>query len=27
MEGIRYEVAEVLPYNGYERRGQVIQYG
>lgn len=25
--GLRYEVAELLPFNGYERRGQVIQYG
>jgi hypothetical protein len=26
-DGLRYEVAELLPFNGYERRGQVIQYG
>jgi hypothetical protein len=26
-DGVRYEVAELLPYNGYERRGQVIRYG
>jgi hypothetical protein len=25
--GLRFEVAELMPYNGYERRGQVIQYG
>lgn len=25
--GTRYEVAELLPRNGYEVRGQVIQYG
>lgn len=27
VAGVRYEVAELLPYNGYERRGRVIQYG
>jgi hypothetical protein len=27
MDGLRYEVAELLPFNNYERRGQVIQYG
>lgn len=26
-DGVRYEVAELLPFNNYERRGQVIQYG
>lgn len=26
-DGSRYEVAELLPFNGYERRGQVIRYG
>lgn len=27
MDGaVRYQVMELLPYNGYERRGQVIQY-
>ena len=26
-EGIRMEVAELLPYNGYERRARVVQYG
>lgn len=26
-DDIRYEVAELLPFNNYERRGQVIQYG
>ena len=26
-DGKRFEVAELLPFNGYERRGQVIQYG
>jgi hypothetical protein len=25
--GVRFEVVELLPYNGYERRGQVVQYG
>lgn len=25
--GIKFEIAELLPFNGYERRGQVIQYG
>lgn len=25
--GMRFEVAELLPFNGYEVRGQVIQYG
>lgn len=25
--GIRYEVRELLPFNGYERRGRVVQYG
>lgn len=25
--GITFEIAELLPFNGYERRGQVIQYG
>jgi hypothetical protein len=26
-EGVRMEVVELLPYNGYERRGRVVQYG
>lgn len=26
-QGIRWEVAEILPDNGYERRAQVIRYG
>ena len=26
-DGLRFEVAELLPFNNYERRGQVIQYG
>jgi hypothetical protein len=26
-DGIRYEVRELLPYNGYERRARVVQYG
>lgn len=26
-DGMRFEVAELLPYNGYERRGRVVQYG
>jgi hypothetical protein len=25
--GTRLEVAELLPYNGYERRAQVVRYG
>jgi hypothetical protein len=25
--GVRFEVVELLPFNGYERRGQVVQYG
>lgn len=25
--GVRLEVAELLPYNGYERRGRVVSYG
>lgn len=25
--GVRYEVVELLPYNDYERRGQVVFYG
>lgn len=28
MDGsTKYEVAELLPYNGYERRAQVVRYG
>lgn len=27
MGGLRYEVVELLPFNNYERRGQVVQYG
>jgi hypothetical protein len=27
VNGLRYEVVELLPYNGYERRGKVVQYG
>lgn len=26
-DGLHFEVVELLSYNGYERRGQVIQYG
>lgn len=26
-EGFRFEVAELLPYNGYERRALVVRYG
>jgi hypothetical protein len=26
-DDVRYEVGELLPFNGYERRGQVLQYG
>lgn len=26
-DGINFKVSELLPYNGYERRGQLIQYG
>jgi hypothetical protein len=26
-DGIRWEVADVLPYNQYERRAQVMRYG
>lgn len=26
-KGIRWEVAELLPYNNYEQRGQVVRYG
>jgi hypothetical protein len=26
-EGIRLEVADLLPFNGYERRAQVVRYG
>jgi hypothetical protein len=25
--GLRFEVVELLPFNNYERRGQVVQYG
>lgn len=25
--GIRWEIAEILPDNGYERRAQVVRYG
>lgn len=25
--GTRYEVVELLPFNGYERRAQVVRYG
>lgn len=25
--GARYEVVEMIPFNGYEKRGQVIRYG
>jgi hypothetical protein len=25
--GVRFEVVELLPFNGYERRGQVVRYG
>lgn len=25
--GIRWEVADLMPFNGYERRAQVIRYG
>lgn len=25
--GLRLEVAELLPFNGYERRAQVVRYG
>lgn len=25
--GVRYEIVEMLPDNGYERRGQVYRYG
>jgi hypothetical protein len=27
LDGLRYEVLELLPFNGYERRGQLVQYG
>jgi len=27
VSGVRFEVVELLPYNDYERRGQVVQYG
>jgi hypothetical protein len=27
VDGSRLEVAEMLPYNGYERRAQVVRYG
>lgn len=27
MDGMRFEVVELLPFNKYERRGQVVQYG
>lgn len=27
VNGLRNEVAEILPYNGYERRAQVVRYG
>ena len=26
-DGVRLEVVELLPYNGYERRGRVVRYG
>lgn len=27
QDGIKYEVANVAPFNGYERRAQVVRYG
>lgn len=26
-DGIRWEVADLMPFNGYERRAQVVRYG